>query len=152
MLHTNVIKSLTDFLTFRIILTGLKQHRLKWCKFLNWPDFCFFDVTSIQVSSIQSSTYQRYTVRITPYVLIIIFKKMLLHCEVSYLLWRNFIQITILALFKILIHPIAQRLSGTFYRKNWNPDLLLTQNCHPLLSWFWSIRLLLLERGKRKNV
>ena len=36
---------------------------------------------------------------------------MLLHCEVSYLLRRNFIQIKILALFTILLHAIAQGLS-----------------------------------------
>ena len=50
----------------------------------------FFDVTSIQVSSVQSSAYQGYTVRITAFVLIIVLKKMLLHCKVSYPLWRNF--------------------------------------------------------------
>ena len=119
---------MADFLTFRIILTGLKEHRLKGCKFLNWPDFCFFDVISIQVPFVQSSTYQGYTVRITPFVSIIVLNKTLLRCEVSYLLWRNFIQIKILALFKIVLHPIAQRLSRTFYGKNWNPDLLLTWN------------------------
>ena len=45
---------------------------------------------------------------------------------------RTFIQITILSLFKIVLRPIAQRLFRYFYEKNWNPDLLLIRNGHPL--------------------
>ena len=125
---------MADFLTFKIIPTGLKYRRLKRCKFLNWLDFFFLTSHQSINPSVQSSTYQGYTVRIAPFVLIIVFKKMLLRYEeTAYLLGRNFIQITILALFKIVLHPIAQSLSRTIYGKNWNLDLLLlTRNSHPL--------------------
>ena len=43
--------------------------------------FVFFDVTLIQVLPVHNFTYRGYTVRITPFVLTIVFKKALLHCE-----------------------------------------------------------------------
>ena len=91
--------------------------------------WCYINPSSVRSEFHLSKVYCKNT----PFVLIIVFKKTLLHYGVSYLLRRNLIQIIILSLFKIMLCHIAWRLFRTFYGENWNPDLLLTRNGLPLL-------------------
>ena len=112
---------------------------------MNWPGFCFFDVTSIQVPSVQSSSYQGYTVRITPFVLIIFFKKdafalqSLITAMKELYLSNNFSFIQDSALFlraKIIQNFIRKELKSRFVANTeWPPS---SPNCNLLDYYFWN--------------